>query len=113
MIAAGYAILIFMSASGASEFGETYMPQLPDDPSSAVMMEQLPETAVVPTQQATEPTGTHTKKPAAKAPAQAARLRVAAMHSIFPNVGGGVTARADPAPSDKMLPTVGPGTATN
>jgi hypothetical protein len=100
--------LSIISTASMPKFGEIYVPQLPNDRRDQVIVDQLPETAVVPSSEDRR-NGADSKRSTLKASLQLARPRSTPIHSIFPSVGAGVTAQADPAPSDRSLPSVGRG----
>lgn len=100
--------LFFFLASGAAiaEDGESTIFQMPSEGASQAFVEQLPETAVVPVPGTVVPSP---KPPKAAKPRSPSPKRAVAYHSIFPNVGTGVNARADAGQPSVHLPTVGDG----
>jgi hypothetical protein len=88
-----------------SQDNESSVFQMPSESASQAFVEQLPESVVVPVP--------GTPLPSQKTPKAMPKPRVAkraiAIHSIFPNVGAGVNARADAGQPSVQLPTVGGG----
>jgi hypothetical protein len=107
LVSASFALFAITASHAAlASDDESFISQMPPGGPNLAFVEQLPETAIVPTTGPAEPQ----KKAAARvASKRVSPKHVVAVHSIFPNIGNGVNARANSAAAGVVLPTVGGG----